>query len=98
MTNHLAPLSLIVEAVNADEGQYDPKSCRQVTDIRLVAQADDARHYVVMGKTFRRVSAFEWVYAVEVTEDGVSCHSETSARNAEAICYMLADKSREVTA
>jgi len=95
----LATLAQIVEAANAAEGQYDPKSCRQVTSIRQVASFGDddiatARYYVVAGKTFRSVTAFEWCYAVEVTKDGIACHSESDLRNAEVACYMLMDARR----
>lgn len=92
----LATLAQIVDAANAAEGRYDPKSCRQVTDIRLVASiGDSARYYVVCGKTFRQVSSFDWFQFVEVTKNGISCHSESDARTAEAAAYMLMNVRRD---
>jgi hypothetical protein len=91
----LTTLAQIANAVNAAEGRYDPKSCRQVSDIRCVGRLDNCcAYYVVLGKTFRTVSAFSWAYAVEVTKNGIHCHSESDARNAEAAAYMLMDKRR----
>lgn len=92
MIHPIATLSQIVEAANVAEGRYDPDSCRQVTDVRLACLMDDGtRWYVVSGHTFRQVTAFKWYQAVEVSKEGITCHSESSARNAEAVCYMLMD-------
>jgi hypothetical protein len=95
MTYPIATLADIVAAANTAEGRFDPKSCHQVSDVRVACLMDDGtRWYVVSGKTFRQVSAFAWHYAVEVSKDGINCHSETSPENAEAACFLLMDARR----